>query len=46
MEFLGLCKWCGCPICRDGPAAEWDGVWCNHEVIELDEEVIHIEDFE
>ena len=31
MEFLGLCKWCGCPLFRDGPI-EFDGVFCNHEV--------------
>jgi len=30
MEFLGLCKWCGCPLYRDGPV-ELDGVWCNHQ---------------
>ena len=45
MEFLGLCKWCGCPLYRDGPV-EWEGVWCNHDVQTelLNEEVIHIED--
>ena len=44
MEFLGLCKWCGCPLYRDGPV-EWHDVWCSHEIqTEMDEEVKHIED--
>lgn len=44
MEFLGLCKFCGCPLYRDGPV-EFEGVWCNHEVqTELEAEVITIED--
>jgi hypothetical protein len=43
MGFLGLCKFCGCPLYRDGPI-EFEGVWCNHEVqTELDAEVTTIE---
>ena len=39
-ELLGMCKWCGCPLYRDGPV-EWEGVWCNHDAQTefLDEEV-------
>lgn len=45
MELLGLCKWCGCPISRDGPLVEFEGVWCAHDVqTELDEEVMQFED--
>lgn len=25
MELLGLCKWCGCPMGRDGPLVEFEG---------------------
>ena len=46
MEFMGLCKWCGCALYRDGPV-ESDGVWCIHEAqTELDKEEVHIEDSE
>jgi len=45
MEQLGLCKWCGCPMCRDVPLVEFEGVWCNHEMqTEMDEEVMPFED--
>jgi hypothetical protein len=46
MEFMGLFKWCGCALYRDG-RVEWDGLWCIHEAqTELDEEVTHVEDSE
>ena len=39
MELLGMCRWCGCPVYRDGPV-EFEGVWCDHEVqTGVDEEV-------
>jgi len=38
-ELLGMCRWCGCPVYRDGPV-EFEGVWCNHEIqTGVDEEV-------
>ena len=45
MEFLGLCRWCGCALYRDGPV-EWDDVYCNHEVQTELEEVIAVENLE
>lgn len=46
MEFLGLCRFCACPLYRDGPI-EFEGVWCNHKVqTELDTEEITIENSE